>query len=161
MRKITLNDITITRALTNEEVEAAKVLFIEYADNLSVDLEFQGFDEELDNIREQYLESGGSIFLAKTSQGICGCAAIRPFAIGICELKRMYIRKAYRRVGLGQKLLDRALDAATESGYKKIRLDTLPDMQSAISLYIRNGFHEIEAYRFNPIEGTKYLEKNL
>ena len=83
------------------------------------------------------------------------------FEDAISELKRMYVNKNYRGQGLGKRLLIKSIEVGKELGYKKMRLDTLPTMKAAIGLYKKMGFYEIPAYRFNPIEGTKYFEMAL
>jgi ribosomal protein S18 acetylase RimI-like enzyme len=87
-----------------------------------------------------------------------GCAGVREFEDGVGELKRMYIKDAYRGKGLGKTLLNQALSVAQALGYKKLRLDTVSSMKSAISLYESAGFYEIAPYRFNPNADAKYFE---
>ena len=162
MPTITPDKITISQANNSSHLEEALILFREYAESLPVDLSFQNFEEELQTIDQQYQKPTGGILLAHyNANELAGCAAVRQFENDIGELKRMYIRKDFRGIGLGQKLLDLSFDLAKDLGYIKIRLDTLPSMASAIKLYQKNGFSEIEAYRFNPVEGTMYFERNL
>jgi ribosomal protein S18 acetylase RimI-like enzyme len=99
--------------------------------------------------------------LAFFDHSLIGCFGIRKIDDKTCELKRMYLSKEVRGRGLGEKLLLKALEIARLSGYQHMRLDTLPTMQSAIGLYQKLGFREIEPYRFNPIAGSKFLEVDL
>jgi ribosomal protein S18 acetylase RimI-like enzyme len=140
------------------DVEAARALFAEYAASLGVDLGFQGFDEELARLPAGYLPPTGSLLLAETPAGIVGCVAVRAFEDDACELKRLYVRPAGRGAGLGRTLTEQAIAAARRLGYRRMRLDTLPAMQTAYALYRGLGFREIEPYRFNPVPGTRYLE---
>ena len=146
---------------TEDEYKAAATLFLEYAAWLKIDLCFQGFEEELAHLNEMYSAPSGVIFLSKKEDIFTGCVAVRKKENDVAELKRMYIKPAYRKAGLGSELLQNALDAATKMGYKKIRLDTLSHMTDAISLYTKNGFYEIEPYYFNPEKNALFFEKEL
>ncbi len=137
-------------------------LFKEYALMLDVDLEFQNFGKEIKNLEVIYSKPYGVAFLiTENYNNPIGCFAIRRFEDAICELKRMYIKIEFRRLGIGEKMIKRAIKEGKRLGYKKIRLDTLPKMNAAINLYRKVGFYEIQPYRFNPIEGTKYFEIGL
>lgn len=139
----------------------ARALFREYAASLDIDLCFQNFERELDSLEQQYAPPQGALFLARVGTEAVGCAAVRRFEEGVAELKRMYVQPAFRGQGISRQLLDTALDTARHLGYRQIRLDSLPSMQTAIALYRSAGFTEIPAYRSNPVAGTVYLEKNL
>lgn len=154
--------LDLVEAKNEEDYTLAASLFREYAAQLSVDLAFQHFSEELFNIREQYGRPDGLVVLAYAGPDkLCGCFAIRKLEQEVCELKRMFLRKEYRGQGYGRKLLDSALQQGRELGYQKMRLDTLPEMQQAIALYLKMGFYDIPAYRYNPVPGTRYLEAKL
>jgi len=141
--------------------EDARKLFVEYAQSLGFDLCFQGFDRELDTLAVQYNKPNGALILAYTYEGAVGCVGLRELEPRTAELKRMYVKKNHRKSGIGVSLLEAILAKATELGYERIRLDTLSDMQAAYSLYRKFGFYEIPPYRFNPIEGARYMEKML
>jgi ribosomal protein S18 acetylase RimI-like enzyme len=144
------------------DVEAARALFGEYADSLGVDLAFQGFDEELAALPAGYLPPAGVLLLAGDQGGaVVGCVAVRALEGDACELKRLYVRPAGRGAGLGRTLTEEAIAAARRLGYRRMRLDTLPTMEAAYTLYRALGFREIEPYRFNPVPGTRYLELDL
>ena len=146
---------------TDEEYAAAAILFKEYAAWLNIDLCFQQFDEELLHLNDMYGEPSGAIFLLQQENEFIGCVAIRKKEHDIAELKRMYIKPAYRKSGGGSLLLSTALNKAIELGYKKIRLDTLATMIPAINLYKKAGFYEIASYYFNPEENAVFFEKQL
>ena len=151
--------ITLKEALTDDVFGLAEKLFQEYAESLGVDLEFQNFSEELSNIQNQYSRPNGVLILAiEAGFRPMGCFGVRPMEGPICELKRMYLRKQARGKGIGKLMLKKSISMARELGYEKMRLDTLPSMQSAIKRYQSMGFYEIGPYRYNPIEGTKYFE---
>ena len=142
--------------------EAAGILFREYAAELNIELGFQNFDRELETLPRQYGGQEGCLLLIVCGHAnYLGCAGVRKFDGGVAELKRMYIRPAGRGQKLGGQLLEEAIRHARAMNYQKIRLDTLPSMQSAMHLYRRTGFYEIPPYRYNPVPGTVYLEKDL
>ena len=146
----------IVVATTPEQIGTVAALFREYASSLGVDLSFQHFEEELASLPGDYAPPRGRLLLASE-----GCVALRPLDGDICEMKRLYVRPSARGTGLGRALIERAIDEARAIGYRAMRLDTLPAMHAAKSLYRELGFREIEPYRFNPVEGTKYFELNL
>lgn len=153
--------ITYQIASTSPEFEGGKKLFEEYALSLNIDLSFQNFSKELETIRHQYNKPQGALLLACDSGVFIGCSGVRRFDQEIAELKRMYVKNEYRGYHIGTNLLQRSIDAAKELGYKRIRLDTLEDMVKAKQLYKSFGFYEIPSYRFNPLPGTIYMEKQL
>ena len=148
-------------ASDRKDYKLAADLFREYAAKLAVDLDFQDFNGELAQIDQIYGKPAGILFLAYEKADALGCFGIRKLEEGICELKRMYLREEARGRGYGKELLSFAMSQARKLGYKKMRLDTLPDMQQAIRLYEKLGFYEIPAYRYNPVKGTRYLEIKL
>jgi putative acetyltransferase len=155
------NDIYITTAIEEKDFDASIILFKEYAAWLHIDLCFQNFEEELKNLKEMYAPPYGIILLAKNDDEYVGCVAVRKKSDGIAELKRMYVKPIARNKGIAQKLLIDAIKFASEVGYEKIRLDTLSSMHTAINLYKREGFYEIEPYYFNPETNALFFEKLL
>ena len=103
----------------------------------------------------------GVLLLAETGDSLAGCVAVRPIDAAICELKRLYVRSAYRGTGLGRRLTETALQAARDLGYTRIRLDTLPQMQAAQRLYEDLGFRDIPAYYGEPMAGQRFMEAVL
>jgi len=155
------DDITIKIATTTPDFDLGKTLFKEYAQSLGVDLSFQDFESELQTIAQQYNKPDGALLLIFKGQEAIGCAGIRKLENHTAELKRMYLQDAYRGQGIGLTLLTRSIETAKTLGYHTIRLDTLRNMTAAQQLYKSFGFYEIPAYRFNPLEGTIYMEKEL
>lgn len=148
-------------AVSDADYTTAKELFLEYAASLGFDLCFQGFDKELETLTQQYGKPAGGILLLEAGEKAVGCAAVRKFDNETGELKRMYIRPAYRGKGQGRPLLHKAIALAKELGYKKLRLDTLPTMEAAGKLYRETGFQPIAPYNYNPHEGVRYFELDL
>lgn len=145
------------------DIADAARLFRDYADGLGVDLSFQGFAEELAGLPGKYAPPAGELLLARGDEGAAlGCVALRPLEEpGICEMKRLYVRPAGRRLGIGAALVAAIIAAAKARLYGEMRLDTLPAVAEARALYRRFGFTEIAAYCHNPVPGTLWLGKRL
>lgn len=148
-----------------EQLAVARLLFAEYAEQLDIDLCFQNFDEELANLPGEYGAPNGTLLLAVVDGEFAGCCALRPIDSvdypNAAEMKRLFVRKAFRRFGLGRQLAEAVLDAARMAGYHSVLLDTLDDMESARALYAELGFMEIPPYYHNPIAGAHYLKADL
>lgn len=149
-----------------EEWAQCRSIFRDYAASLKVDLCFQGFEAELAALPGDYaVESGGRLFLALVDGEVAGCGALRRLTdvdhVNACEMKRLFVRPAFRRDGLGRTLAEALIEAAREAGYSNLLLDTLDDMEAARELYARLGFVEVPPYYFNPIPGAHYLCVNL
>jgi ribosomal protein S18 acetylase RimI-like enzyme len=146
---------------SKKEIEHTRKLFLEYAKSLNFNLCFQDFEKELKELPGEYAPPEGSLILAVYESNVAGCVALRILSEDICEMKRLYVRPAYRGKGLGKKLAVKIIEEGRRIGYKKMRLDTIPSMAEAIALYRFLGFKEIEPYRYNPIEGAIYMELEL
>lgn len=148
-----------------EDWEAAREILREYAGSLNVDLCFQQFDRELAELPTEYGAPGGLMLLALVDGAVAGSGAFRALPDSdypdACEMKRLYVRPAFRRFGLGRLLAQALLDRASEVGYSTMLLDTLDDMEAARGLYEALGFVEIPPYYFNPIPGAHYLKADL
>ena len=144
---------------------AVREIFQEYAEGLGIDLRFQQFDAELAGLPGDYAEPRGALLLATVDGELAGCCALRPLDTAdypnTSEMKRVYVRKAFRVFGLGRLLTEAILDAARQAGYASVLLDTLNEMDTARNLYADLGFEEIPPYYHNPISGAHYLKVNL
>lgn len=143
------------------DLPVVRELFGEYAQGLGIDLAFQEFDAELAQLPGKYAAPEGCLLLAWNGDRPAGCVALRPIDDARCEMKRLYVRPEMRSLQLGRRLAERVCDEARSAGYGQICLDTLPSMASAIRLYTVLGFHPIEPYVFNPIEGAIFLGRSL
>ena len=158
-------EIKLVEPDTPALIEATREIFREYAAGLGVDLCFQDFDAELAGLPGEYAAPGGALLLAFVDGQLAGCGAVRPLAdvdyANACEMKRLYVRRAFRGFGIGRVLAQALLDRATQAGYSNMLLDTLDDMESARGLYDTLGFEEIPPYYYNPIPGAHYLRADL
>ncbi|GHP14498.1 acetyltransferase CD1211 [Lentilactobacillus fungorum] len=145
-------------ANSQADFQAAKQLFMEYAHSLDFELTFQDFADELNDLATRYHQPKGDLILAVVDHQLAGVVTVHEFEPGIAEMKRLYVRDAYRRLGIGQELVARILASAKALGYQAIRLDTLKSMQGALKIYRAAGFQPIAPYRFNPLKGAMYFE---
>ena len=144
------------------QVEQARELFLEYAKSLGFSLCFQGFDQELAGLPGGYAPPEGRLLLAEFEGQLAGCVALHKLEEGICEMKRLYVRPAFRGKGLGRVLVERIIAEARSLGYQRMRLDTVePVMKDAVAMYRRFGFREIAPYCVNPQAGVIYMELDL
>lgn len=150
---------------TPGQLAATRQIFAEYAEQLGIDLCFQNFEAELAALPGEFCAPTGALLLALVDGEIAGCCALRVLDSvdypNAAEMKRLYVRKAFRRFGLGRQLAEAALDAARMAGYHCVLLDTLNDMESARALYADLGFADIPPYYHNPIPGAHYLKVDL
>lgn len=148
-----------------DDVELVRALFKEYANSLDIDLCFQNFEAELAGLPGDYAPPRGALFVARSAHDMVGCCALRPLDAAdypnACEMKRLYVRPALRGNGLGRRLAEAVLQAASLAGYAYVLLDTLSEMETARAMYQELGFVEVAPYYFNPIEGAHYLMARL
>lgn len=155
-------NLVIRQAVTAADMETARSMFLEYAAWLEIDLCFQGFTEELVGLPGSYAPPGGRLLLAEAGV-TAGCVALRRLSVEpsgtACELKRLWVRPAFRGWHVGRALTEEALAAARAIGYRQIKLDTLPAlMPAAVALYRELGFTDCAPYYHNPIPGSLYME---
>jgi len=151
----------IIHAHTKAHYQSARELFIQYADSLGFDLEFQGFSRELAGLPGDYASPGGCILLAEVGGGFTGCVALRPLQDKICEMKRLYVIPEYQGRGIGGAVANSVISEARQKGYQKMRLDTIESMKAAQGLYCSLGFKTIEAYCYNPLDNPSFMELDL
>ena len=142
-------------------IPLVRALMTEYADQLGIDLCFQDFDAELANLPGRYAEPAGCLLVAMAENQAVGCAAFRPLADGICEIKRLYIRRAFRGRGFGRVMAKALMERASATGYRAMRLDTLSSMTPAIALYTSLGFLQIEPYTRAALPECAFFEAKL
>jgi len=155
IRTLTAND--------TEALEQVRQYFRNYAAWLGVDLSYQNFDQEMASLPGSYVAPQGRLFFAEVDGRPAGCVGVRPLSDsdGVCEMKRLYVTPEQRGHGVGAALALAAIKAAKEIGFRKLIIDTLPNMRMAVKLYRELGFTEAPNYYQTPIEGTMFLALDL
>lgn len=157
-----MSAVEIKQAASDADIESARKIFREYETWLGLDLCFQGFEAELAGLPGKYSPPSGRLYLAAVGDDVAGCIALRELEPGICEMKRLFVRDAFRGHRIGLLMIERLLNDARDIGYTKMRLDTLPSkMGKAVQLYESHGFREIPPYYGNPNENVLFMELDL
>jgi len=158
-------DISLIVPDTPDGWDATREILRDYAGSLAVDLCFQNFEAELAGLPGDYEAPGGMLLLALVDGAVAGCVGFRNLPDvdypNACEMKRLFVRPAFRRFGLGRLLAQALMDRATQAGYSAMLLDTLDDMEAARGLYESLGFVSVPPYYFNPLPGAHYLKATL
>ena len=156
-----LRNEAIHQAVSHQDIERARALFREYAEWLKVDLCFQGFEGELATLPGDYAPPDGRLLIAYHHEKPVACIALRRLDASSGEIKRLYVRPETRGRRTGRRLVEQVIAAAREIGYRRLVLDTLPQMTEAQALYRSFGFREIPGYYANPLHGVVYLALDL
>jgi putative acetyltransferase len=151
----------VVEGTTSQQLQIIRELFTEYANSIEIDLCFQGLDRELAELPGKYAPPDGQLLLAMQGENAAGCVALRKIDEGVCEMKRLYVRPAFRGQNIGRKLANEIISAARQIGYERMRLDTLSSMKPAIALYESFGFNRIPAYYENPSDRAVFMELKL
>jgi ribosomal protein S18 acetylase RimI-like enzyme len=133
----------------------------EYVAWIGLDLAFQEIEEEIADLPGQYDEPAGALLVADENHHLIGMIALRPLSGSICEMKRLFVRPEARGRGIAKALVAQILEQARHLSYDEMRLDTLPMMANAQSLYESLGFVDIAPYYKTPITGTRFMAKRL
>jgi ribosomal protein S18 acetylase RimI-like enzyme len=159
-------DIKITPAYG--EREEISILFSEYTDMLTANdesfkkyLDIQHYDEEISHLESKYGMPDGRLYLIYCDRKLAGCIGLRKIDNQSCEMKRLYVRPEFRGKKLGNILVEKIIADAREIGYSYMLLDTLPFLQSAICMYKKFGFYEIESYNNSPMDTSIYMKLDL
>ena len=147
----------LIREVRLEEMDEVRRLLREYQAWLGIDLCFQSFEQELAGLPGDYAPPHGRLLVAGEGAELAGCVALRRITVEDAEMKRLYVRSAWRGQGLGRRLAVRVIAEARDLGYSRLMLDTLPVMEAAQGLYRSLGFADIAPYRDNPVAGARYL----
>jgi carbonic anhydrase len=147
----------IVDARSEVEIATMRTLFEEYWREFGFTPCFQGFADEVAKLPDSYARLGLLLIEGQPA----GCVALRPFDKDRIEFKRLYVRPQYRGLRLGHVLMEWAIAAAREAGYREVVADTMPQMKTALAMYDRAGFERTGPYAADPTPGAVYLRLKL
>jgi ribosomal protein S18 acetylase RimI-like enzyme len=153
--------IRITESRWPDDRATVEALFREYVGTLAEDISFQNPEDEFAGLPGKYARPGGVVLIARDGDSAAGAIAYRMVEPGVCEMKRLYVRPAFRGSGLGRELANELIEDARERGYRTMLLDTLASMASARALYRDLGFAPVAPYYDNPLPGVMYMALDL
>ena len=152
----------IVEVSTTADVDAVRTLFQEYKQAVGVDLWFgSAFQRELDELPEPYAAPGGRLVLAREGGELAGCAAVRAHGPDIAELRRLWVRRPFRKRGLARDLMEAQIAWARDAGYAMARMEVLSVMPQAEALFRSMGFAPIPDDRPSPFPGSVLLGRRL
>ncbi|MBE5851794.1 MAG: GNAT family N-acetyltransferase [Lachnospiraceae bacterium] len=148
--------------------QEVSILFKEYTEMLIAEnpgfkdyLALQNYDEEIAHLEVKYGKPQGRLYLAYYEGKLAGCIGLRKIDNDNCEMKRLYVKPEFRGKHIASQMVKKIIEDAKEIGYQNILLDTFPFLESAIMMYKRYGFVEIESYNNSPMQGLVYLKYSL
>jgi ribosomal protein S18 acetylase RimI-like enzyme len=153
--------LRIAEARWPDDRATVAALMREYVASLAEDISFQNVDDELAGLPGNYAPPGGVVLIARDGDEAAGAVACRMLEPGVCEMKRLYVRPAFRGRGLARALADELIEHARAQGYRTMLLDTLASMQAARALYRDLGFVPVAPYYDNPLPGVAYMALEL
>ena len=153
--------IRISEARWPDDRATVETLFVEYVTSLAEDISFQNVDDELSRLPGKYARPTGVVLIARDGEQAAGAVAYRMVEPGVCEMKRLYVRPAFRARGLGRELAGELIEDAKANGYRLMLLDTLASMNAARALYRDLGFVPVAPYYDNPLPGVMYMALEL
>ena len=156
-----MTGVEVHPATSETDLAEVRRLFEEYSVWIGIDLSFQNFAQELAGLPGDYRAPGGALLIGRAGALAAGCVGVRRSAETDCEMKRLFVRDGFRGLGAGEALARAAIVFARKAGYRRMLLDTLPSMSAAHALYARLGFAEVEAYRYNPVAGARFMALSL
>ncbi len=136
---------TLIRLIKQQDNQAVKDLVVETLAEFGLHGEgFAGVDAELNDMYGAYDNDLSAYFVVEFAGEVTGVGGYAPL-LGtepgsIAELRKMYLRPVLRGQGVGQELIDLCISEATAKGYQSMYLETVPEMQAAQALYLKNGF---------------------
>jgi ribosomal protein S18 acetylase RimI-like enzyme len=153
--------LRITEARWPDDRATVESLFREYVASLTEDISFQNVDDELAGLPGKYARPTGVVLIARDGENAAGAIACRMVEPGVCEMKRLYVRPAFRGRDLGRQLANELIEDARARGYRTMLLDTLASMGAARALYRDLGFVPVAPYYDNPLPGVMYMALEL
>lgn len=152
----------IVEVSTPAEIEIARTLFGEYKQAVGVDLWFGStFQKELESLPDPYVPPRGRLVLAKVGDEVAGCGALRPHESGAAELRRLWVRKAFRKHGIARDIMESLMAWARTAGYQTARLEVLNVQAGAEPLFRALGFVPLPEDRKKPFPGSILMGRRL
>lgn len=136
-------------------------MLVSHDPSFQIYLDIQHYADEIRDLQAKYGQPDGRLYLALWEGEVAGCIALRKLDEQRCEMKRLYVRPAFRGHRIGDALIDRIIRDAKAIGYRYMLLDTLPFLESAIHMYRKRGFYEIPCYNDSPVETTIFMQYDL
>jgi putative acetyltransferase len=154
--------LKIFPASSQEHLDQVRTLMLSYVAYLrSRQMEPRRLEKELGDLPGVYAPPEGLLLLATWSGETVACGGLRKLDEGVCEMKRLYLRPAYRGKGIGRALAVSLLEGARSLRYQKVRLVTMPFMAEAIGLYRSLGFADCAPFRETHVDGAIFMEFDL
>lgn len=158
-------EVSIREVRTPDEWRDAAALIGTYTSTLGTLHCVVDLAAELADLPGRYGQPAGGLLLAYVDGVAAGCCALRALPdadhTNACEMKRLYVQPAYRKLGLGHALVGAVMECARVVGYSCVLLDTLNEMEAARALYEEMGFFEVPPYTHSPIPGAHHLKVYL
>jgi GNAT superfamily N-acetyltransferase len=159
-------EIVVREAVGAGDVAAVRRLLQSYGEYLAANpagaanICIEGYAEELDGLGDKY----AVLLLATVDGAEAGCVALRRIPTDglACEMKRLWVAGAFRGLGLGRRLVEKAIDWARQMGFETMYLDTVPAaMPEANRLYAAMGFEPVERYNESSLSGVEFFRFDL
>jgi ribosomal protein S18 acetylase RimI-like enzyme len=156
-----MDDIEVAEAATSADYALGRALFEEYARSVDADVCFRDFAPELDRLTVMYAPPAGALLLARAGGHTAGCVGLRKLQDDICEMKRLYVRPAFRGRHIGRRMAEDIARRARSLGYRTLVLDTLGTMEAAQGLYVSMGFRPATSRYASALPNVKYFSLDL
>lgn len=165
--------LTISKVEGGENLEQVRVLWLEFAgllkERLHKYLEFSSFQEYMENYEHEikhqlpgrFSPPAGCLLLAEYDNQTAGCVGLMDLGEGLCEMRRLYVKPQFRRLGIGKALAEAVIERGRALKYDAMRLNTNAKMTGAVDLYRSLGFGDIEPYEKFDIDCMYFLELKL
>jgi GNAT superfamily N-acetyltransferase len=156
-RGVVITEVTATEP----KLETLRALLREYLRSDAVTRRADDYAGELADLPGAYSAPAGCLLLAELGGLPAGCVALRPLDGKRCEMKRLYVRAAFRGAGLAGILVEHVIERARAQGYREMYLDTMPKMRAARLMYDMLGFKACAPYLAEPTPGADCLVLEL
>ncbi len=150
-------EVTLVAATSAQDIASVEAIFRAFVAFLPIDLGFQDIEGEFARFPGDFVH----LLLAKQQDRPIGAVALKDHGDGVCEMKRLYVLPEGQGTGTGRALCERLMSDASSMGFHTMLLDSLRRLETAVDLYQKLGFEEIEPYNFNPEGDVIYMRRSL